>query len=313
MTTIIYAWATPAFVEGSPVDHTWVTTYDNRQHAYPNDQAVVAAGASYWYCWGDFHPSAGTPESPSGALGQKAGDLAIAGCLVAPNADSRVMTAARGTIFTYGVDGVCHQLANQVLYATGTVRSGPLTVSPARGYWASVFVYGTYGLQHSAWVNKQGACSGQIVQASAPQRALGAALKSAGPFGPKGPGMSNPIDDFAARAQAVLGKTDPKKLADLLSLRADTHRFAAQRWPGLSAPGAEALNARNQHLIDQAAALLGPDHFQKIFGLDPRAKLTLVDPKMVTTPGGDTTPRAIFPGGRSRPKKLPKSARKAKK
>jgi hypothetical protein len=105
--------------------------------------------------------------------------------------------------------------------------------------------------------------------------------------------MSNPIDDFAARAQAVLGKTDPKKLADLLSLRADTHRFAAQRWPGLSAPGAEALNARNQHLIDQAAALLGPDHFQKIFGLDPRAKLTLVDPKMVPRPVGIPSPEVF--------------------
>ena len=34
---------------------------------------------------------------------------------------------ARGTIFTYGVDGVCHQLANQAHYATSTAAcSKPL-------------------------------------------------------------------------------------------------------------------------------------------------------------------------------------------
>jgi hypothetical protein len=43
----LYAWAFPAFVTGSPVDHTWVTTYDNRVHAYPNEQQVATAGESY--------------------------------------------------------------------------------------------------------------------------------------------------------------------------------------------------------------------------------------------------------------------------
>jgi hypothetical protein len=32
----LYAWATPAFINGSPVDHTWVATYDNRETAYEN-------------------------------------------------------------------------------------------------------------------------------------------------------------------------------------------------------------------------------------------------------------------------------------
>jgi hypothetical protein len=45
----LYAWAVPAFVAESPIDHTWVTTYDNRVNVYPNVQQVAAAGAFYWY------------------------------------------------------------------------------------------------------------------------------------------------------------------------------------------------------------------------------------------------------------------------
>ena len=43
-TSNLYAWAVPAFSAGSPVDHTWVTTYDNRVKTYTNDQQVAAAG-----------------------------------------------------------------------------------------------------------------------------------------------------------------------------------------------------------------------------------------------------------------------------
>jgi hypothetical protein len=282
--TTFYAWAVPAFISESPVDHTWVTTYDNRVTHYPNDQAVAAAGQSYWYCWGSFHASGGVPGNPTGLLGQKAGDVVFATCLVRPNADSRTTAAARGTIFTYGIDGVCHQLANQVLYATGTGGSLPLTVSAARGYMASVFIYGTYGLQHAAWANKLATCGGSPVAATA-RRGRGAVSRR-----PRKGVMTGAPDDFEARARSVLGKSHPEKLAELLSLRADTIRFAAQRWPGLSAPGAETLNARNQHLIDQAAALLRADHFRKIFGLEPGTKLTLVDPNMLASDGGKGKP-----------------------
>ena len=83
----LYAWAAPAFSTGSPVDHTWVTTYDNRVKVYSSDQQVAAAGECYWYCWGSFHPTGGTPENSAGFLGQQNGDSVLAKCLVAPNAD----------------------------------------------------------------------------------------------------------------------------------------------------------------------------------------------------------------------------------
>ncbi|WP_210208666.1 hypothetical protein, partial [Rhodoplanes roseus] len=253
-TVTLYAWAVPAYFTDSPVDHTWVTTYDNRQSAYQTDAQVAAAGEDYWYCWGSFHPTGGTPINSDGFLGQQGGNRALAECLVQPNADSSTVPAARGTIFTYGVDGVCHQLANQVLFATGTGGQPQLTVKLARGYFASSFIYGPWGLQHTAWVNKIAACSG----AAAPPSVLAAG----------GAALAGPPDDFEARAREVLGPGDPKKLSDLMALRTDTRRFAAQAWPG-AAPSAETLNARNQHLIDQAAALLDPREFEAIFGFPP--------------------------------------------
>lgn len=279
-TVLMFAWSVPAFTSGSPVDHTWVTTYDNRIHKYPTDQQVVAAGQFYWYCWGSFHPVGGTPINQTGFLGQQNGSLPFAQCLVQANADSRQVPAARGTIFTYGVDGVCHQLANQVLYATGGGGHAPLTVHLARGYAASTFLYGTYGLQHAAWANKIQTCGGPPI---AYVKTLGVPAVAALP------------DDFEARAREVLSDQDPKVLNDLLALRADTHRFAAQRWPGFAAPNAETLNARNAHLLDQAALLLGRKKFTELFGFPPDQKPDLVDPTIQSgdapnpSRGGDET------------------------
>ena len=138
-TSDLYAWVVPAFVTGSPVDHTWVTTYDNRVKIYNTDQQVAAAGECYWYCWGSFHSTGGTPDNRTGFLGQQNGDLALAKCLVTANADSQTVPAARGTIFTYGVDGVCHQLANQVLYATGVGAAAPLNRQKCPGLHSEHF------------------------------------------------------------------------------------------------------------------------------------------------------------------------------
>ncbi len=43
----LFAWVTPALTTGSPVDHTWVSSYDNRQTIYLDDAAVAAAGEFY--------------------------------------------------------------------------------------------------------------------------------------------------------------------------------------------------------------------------------------------------------------------------
>ncbi|WP_316229472.1 hypothetical protein [Bradyrhizobium sp. SZCCHNR1070] len=277
--TTLYAWTVPAYSSGSPVDHTWVTTYDNRTSVYQTDADVIAAGQFYWYCWGSFHPTGGTPVNPTGFLGSQGGNLAFAQCLVLANADSRTTPAARGTIFVYGVDGVCHQLANQVLYATGSATTSALTVRGARGYMVSTFLYGTYGLQHAAWAAKIAACSSVRL----PPQAGGMAMTAAS-TGPSAP------DEFERHAGQVLGAANPK-LLELLRLRSDVHQFVARAWPGTGQPSADALNARNQHMLDEAAKLLDPAEFKAIFGIDPGDKIDLVDPGISQTAGQIPKPR----------------------
>jgi len=278
----LYAWAIPAWESESPVDHTWVTSYDNRINGYPTIDEVKGAHQFFWYCWGSFHAAGGTPVDPDGALGQQAGDLSVAQCLVLPNVDSRTSLAARGTIFVYGVEGVCHQLANQVLYATrdGASHAPPLTVCNARGYLLSSFIYGTYGLSHISWAAKAASCTGAHLAART-ARSGGLTMASDAPE----------PDEFEKRAAEVLAD-DPAKLSRLLHLRGEVQQFAARAWPGTSQPHAVALNARNQHLIDEAAKLLGPENFKRLFGVDPVAKVNLVDPHIAGSAAEIPPPKA---------------------
>jgi hypothetical protein len=275
----LYAWAVPIIVTGSPWDHTWVTSYDNRVHPYPDIAAVMRAKQDYWYCWGGFHAQGRTPSLPDGSLGSQNGDIKLARCLAAPNADCSASFAARGTIFTYGVDGVCHQLANQVLYATGLGGTRPLTVSMAGGYWVSSGIYGAYGLQHSAWRNKIATCT---AAAALPLSGAHGATRSRQSSG-LGPTMKvvappNPPDEFEEHVGKILGADKLPLASQLLALRAQFQTAAAAHAHSAIAPTAAELNARNQRFLDEAAKLLGDADYVAIFGVKPGTKVNLVLP-----------------------------------
>ena len=254
----LYAWGLPAFFTGAPIDHTWVTSYDNRITPYRNNAEVVDAGEDYWWCWGSFHPEGGTPINPDGFLGSIAADLMVARCLVESNADSRHVVPARGTIMFYGIDGACHQVANQVLYAS---TGAPLLVSLARGYHLSSALYGDYGLETAAWYAKIASCTGT------PASAQGFPI----------------MDTFEQRARSVLtGPDDLPVLKELFNLREEAQRnLAAMRARAAAgnAPPAEQINAINQKYFDRAAALLGAHRYEQIFGAPP-GQVTLVDPNI---------------------------------
>ncbi len=245
--TILYAWARPAFFSQSPVDHTWVTNYDNHLDQNPND-------SDYWYCWGDFH----TPNSPAPRLlGNQNGTLDLARCLVQSNVPSTTNIDARGTIFSYGKDGVCHQLANQVLYATGG-RQHPLTVFGARGYPKSLFIYGTYGLQQQqAWNVKSQFCTTRYPMGVHP--------------------MSEQPDNFKQYARQFI--TNEQQLNGLLQLREDRQHALFN----MEAATANDINEGNQYLLDRAAELLGNQLFEKVFGTPPDDRTNLVNPEILET------------------------------
>lgn len=278
--TTLYAWATPAFSSDSPVDHTWVTDYDNRIDPYANITDVENAQANYWYCWGVFHIQGSSSEQPQGYLGSATGDFALAQCLCLSNMTSDSIPPhnrpnACGTIYYYGLDGVCHQLANQVLWATGGTGTTTLTVALARGYRASSFIYGTYGILHHDWKANISHC------AAAPSP----------PSSPSAVTTMDANDDFAihaGRALAALNASD--KLAPLLALRESVREEQlAQREAvlnGVEMPSAEALNTRNQAYFQRAAALLSSEEFEAVFGFAPNRTIDLVDPTIARQPAG---------------------------
>ena len=252
------AWAIPSLnLKGLP-DHTWVTDFDCRKAASKKVADVVAASKHYWYCWGNFHRRC----RPKGALGSRVGNLALARCLVLPNEASNGNARAQGTIVRYGVDGVCHQLANQVLYATGDSGAMPVTVESARGYYWSTMRYGTYGIAEAErqFLDRIEACSRR---------------KS---HDPRDEPMTTLPDEFEMHARHVLRENDPKLLTDLLALR-DKVR-ATDVGPQ---PTAASINAQNQRLLDEASKLLGPTKFRAVFGFSPTTQMDLVDPALMGT------------------------------
>jgi len=260
-----YAWSAPALGVGIFPDHTWVTTYDSRTKVHKDIKAVVAAGEHFWYCWGDFRRKGGTLTNRTGALGDSTADLEEARCLVQPDAVCPLEPAACGTIFEYGENGVCHQLANQVLYATGTQMEAPLTVVRALGYQASIYIYGSYGVPEATWNVKRDACRSRRLRT---------------PHQPEdGKTMVRDLDEFEIRARTLLKDQDPKLLSDLLALRNEAQKVPAKREG--SKPTANELNARNQRMLDRAAALLGPANFERIFQFPPEQRVKLVDPRLL--------------------------------
>ncbi len=278
-TTTLYAWVNPVgagdtgFIQQAPrlsalVDHTWVTSYDNREHPYSIDD-VLAHQQQYWYCWGVFHPTGQSKKSPGGYAGQAQADLGHASCLCLPNQASSDNPPAQGTIFRYAINGVCHQLANQVLWATGNATTAPLTVRIARGYWLSNALYGTYGRNwlSNAWEEKKNAC------------AVGAALVAA-----------QDTDDFTARVYANVGEAltaDARegvlqvRDAALARIAAVAARETLRADAATSHAEGEEINRIALEFQDAAAKALAPEQYRQIFELDPDERLTVVDPAML--------------------------------
>lgn len=256
----LYAWAVPAFTAGSPVDHTWVTSYDNRSASFGSLGQVTAAKQFYWLCWGNFHPK-------GRFLGEGEGDSVYARCLVEPNADSRKVVAARGTILRYGRDGVCHQLANQVLYSIGGDDIEPVTVADARGYILSSFRYGTYGLNDDVWKDKRNSCGTRGKQSRRHRRSGQ---------------MTQKPDDFEIRARKALKGQSRTLLPKLRALRTQAQGLSSRQWSKSYPPSAEEINTSNQEMFDRAAELLGPENFKRIFGAAAYEEVDLVDPQFLS-------------------------------
>lgn len=257
----LYAWVVPAFVpRGSPVDHTWVTSYDARHYNFKNISEVMHAGENFWYCWGDF-------RSFGRLISNRPGVIGAAGCLVGPNTKK-----SRGTIHWYGIDGVCHQLSNQVLYTTFTVSGrGPMCVRAARGYKLSSALFGTYGRRRAEWNQVRVRCGvaaptvlGRRETVSLLSRRLAYALRM--------PASAERIQQFENIRRQLLFELDAVGFATREPNETEADRVVRMN---------EIINA----FLREARDLLDNDIiFARVFGIPAGEEIFLIDPELFVFP-----------------------------
>lgn len=248
----LYAWANP-LRHLHLADHTWVSTYDAPSGCPPP--------TDYWYCTGACHPTgAGTTAR---ALRTGRADLALAHCIAQPNVSTFHPGPATAGIH-YGIDGVCHQISNRVLFATSIVGDS-LTVSGAHGYHASRFLSGKYGSNVAQWHQLLRRCTGTPAARSGDE----------------------PMDDLEQMIAEALGPNyDRTKLdgvravqAELIA-RKDVLDAEVQRGERAGGAYADAVNdLLNEHLTE-VANILGAEDYRRVFQLEPGEPISVVDPRV---------------------------------
>ncbi len=151
----IYAWARPVDnpainlltkLIGIDAEHTYVTDY-RPESVCTSIQEVRQKKLSFWYCYGDFH-SDNSKLVPKLTAEVKI-DEDVLKCICGPN-----QKRYTGTIKSYGIDGVCHQVTNQILYA----GKPQIDVEGVGASVNSYAIYNVYGLNKNDWLKISNLC-----------------------------------------------------------------------------------------------------------------------------------------------------------
>ncbi|MCZ6917101.1 MAG: hypothetical protein O7I93_10020 [Gemmatimonadetes bacterium] len=220
----------------------------------------------------------------------------------------------------YGINGVCHQIANRLLYRSGRI------VSHAEGYWFSISLFGTYGTQvaPTAWLASTGIASAVAMSVGIDWQSR---MKWCGPQGEDQPlpgsgGLSREAL-YIRRVQALrtgLGVTRPGGVAatsymlharelDLLiahrlgadadsmvlrALRALYRDYFTQRFVRAEAGPADdfdatgvaaAMNAELHRFAREIGSLLGDEVFARLFGFPPDREIPLISSHVLDMAG----------------------------
>lgn len=142
MSDTLYAWGRKIKDLGF-LDHVFVTDYPLQNSSQTEDQ--------YWYCWGQLY------TDYRAQIVKASGSVSLANSIMPANEPAYSGSPTgdpannMGAIVYYGLDGTCHQTANEVLAATGSASEEPSRVSDCHGYALTTFFYGTYGTNKDAW------------------------------------------------------------------------------------------------------------------------------------------------------------------
>jgi hypothetical protein len=261
--TQLYAWRRPAFdPRDKYIDHTYVTDY-KPYDKYSTIQDVIKAGTHFWYCWGEFKMK--TTDQSLVAECPKNGilaDLAKVICICKPNDEN-----AHGTIFTYLIDGVCHQLANQVLYPTNP----QITVKGVKGWQLTHFLYTKYGL-NDKWDDLKKKCMDGVRKMPKSKKAAKKIMKR---------------KELHLFVHERLGKKLPQKKRDFLSeVVEETDKVRRNLYDemkkGKITPEefVEGVNKVHDGQLLRIAAKIGREDYIKLFGAPPEEPVHLIDPKL---------------------------------
>lgn len=270
---VLYSWANP-LIGGSDLDfadHTWVTTYDAPSSCVPPSE--------YWYSWGGCHGTgAGTTARD---LARAPADFRVARCICQPDLEDYHPTAqnpAHGGVDLYGIDGVCHQLSNRILFATSSGGATPSTVSAAHGYWLSRFLYGTYGANVNEWESRKARCSAPVGgPAPAP---TAAAMMAASAIPALDQDLVAMFDerfhrDYSRAAMAQIVNLRHQLFAEkaVLDRRVRSGAMPPRQF-------ANEVNDLLNRYLSRAAEILGPANYQRLFDSPPGRKVGVVDPEI---------------------------------
>jgi hypothetical protein len=265
-------------------DHTWVYSPANNRvfecwggHDGPNKRHIVSGDGSY--NWAN-----------------------CCRCPIWPFPD----TAGIGI---YAIDGVCHQSANCFLYTANTTLNFNV-----RGYWFSLFSYGTFGRSYLRWLaTPYGWCSW-----TTPRAAVGAPASEEAEGTARGPQEEDPTirivrevygpmttrgkakhpnellaDEVAAVTKLHRPEIDPSQFRDIQMeyLRQKDELIARGHKEEQLAKRLDDLARKTQKEI---AKRLGREHYERLMGVAPDAELGLVEPNLVGAAGVPTPPQEVI-------------------
>jgi hypothetical protein len=282
---ILEGWSANVHLKGASTDwadHTWVYSPENDRyfdcwgdHSGPNKQRIVVGNGSY--------PRADCYRCPVWPFPDTAG------------------------IGIFAIDGVCHQSTNCFLYTANTT----LDVS-VRGYWFSLFSYGTFGRSYRRWLaNHYGRCSGTTLEDAAcllsPQQTDGMTPEPEeenptirivreiyGPVTDRGrPKHPNELlaDEVAAVTALHAPEIDPNQFRDVqMDYLGRKDDLIASGYTG--AQLAERLDDLARTTQNVLAKRLGREQYERLMGVPSGVTLGLVNPDLAEA-AGVATPQDV--------------------
>ncbi len=184
-------------------------------------------------------------------------DIRLATCISTPeDKDDHA-----GITSWYARYGVCHQVANRILFSTATEDKPPLLVEGAHGFWLSHLLYGNYGGKEGNWEEVQAQCGVvRIISNPMDLSPLDGMLRET---------LGDDYSDDMLEALRVIQQQMLKQKAEM-EASVEAGRMSVEEF-------AIAINQMLTDYVPRLAEIIGVDYSRMVFGVKPGEEVYLVD------------------------------------